>query len=97
MYDFLIIEDSHVGGVRVRSTDHTIGNFLYTELSKHIKNVKAVVEAETISGQPYAWKFSNLSGKDNETAWWMMTQVSHNGWEPFATSGAYYQFRRKRG
>lgn len=98
MYDFLMIS-STTNGVYVRSTDPKIGDTLFTELSKHIKNPQAVVEAKTISGQPYAWKFSNLAGKDGDTAWLMMTQLSNSGWEPMGFNAAIdkYQFRRKRG
>ena len=89
-------------GVTLYSTDPKMLDWILSEL-KRVSTDFGITgcKIETFSlpsGEKYVVQIHQLQGKDYLVLWWILTQLCHQGWEPFAkdeTAPYDYHLRRE--
>jgi len=70
-------------GIVLLSTDPQVIDWVLSELKKFISSFQIRFENRLFSGERYFCQLERLEKKDEQVWWWIVRQLTLQGWEPF--------------
>ena len=105
-YDFAVV-CGIPHGVEISGTDQSELDALTKQMAQFFPRMRIDSTSKLPSGEVYSYFVGGLSGRELDTAWWLVKQLCTRGWEPLGEGSVVaggnsgivtylrYQFRRK--